>query len=341
MGHVLQRLHPFSLHAKHRPDHHCITLLSPGALIEDIVVGSGPCGELRYPSYLEGNGWRFPGLGEFQCYDRRALASLAAAAREAGHPEWGYGGPHDAGTYNSLPEETGFFRRGGSWDTPYGAFFLDWYSRQLTAHGDRIMALANQAFGQLQSVSSNLSNMSTATTSQGFASTSNGGGGSLAGANGSAADTPFAGAAAGGPSAGLQASQSGEAPQPSMPTIHEGSSSSSSGRLPGQDVNIVAALSSFANHVMNGTVDTVGRLTDGQLPANGPSGEAMEVDGGCRDAAAAPPVEGTDRASQGACHLSGRRSTCCSLLLLRVCVCCSGSWFQHVAAWQEGSMVCQ
>ena len=29
------------------------------------------------------------GVGEFQCYDRRALASLAAAAREAGHPEWG------------------------------------------------------------------------------------------------------------------------------------------------------------------------------------------------------------------------------------------------------------
>ncbi len=26
------------------------------------MVGSGPCGELRYPSYLEGNGWRFPGV---------------------------------------------------------------------------------------------------------------------------------------------------------------------------------------------------------------------------------------------------------------------------------------
>ena len=99
-------------------------------------MGCGPCGELRYPSYPEANGWRFPvggragvgmhtcgwgegreesscgasphystqfnsmppcphataapqGVGEFQCYDRRALASLAAAAREAGRPEWG------------------------------------------------------------------------------------------------------------------------------------------------------------------------------------------------------------------------------------------------------------
>lgn len=41
-----------------------------GMLIEEVVVGSGPCGELRYPSYLEANGWRFPGVGEFQCYDR-------------------------------------------------------------------------------------------------------------------------------------------------------------------------------------------------------------------------------------------------------------------------------
>lgn len=43
-------------------------------------------------------------IGEFQCYDRRALASLAAAAEQAGHAEWGYGGPHDAGNYLSQPE---------------------------------------------------------------------------------------------------------------------------------------------------------------------------------------------------------------------------------------------
>ena len=83
-------------------------------------MGTGPCGELRLPSYVEANGWRFPGAGEFQCYDRRALASLAQAAKEAGHAEWGYGGPHDAGSYNSTPEHTGFFRHNGSWESPYG-----------------------------------------------------------------------------------------------------------------------------------------------------------------------------------------------------------------------------
>lgn len=43
-------------------------------------------------------------VGEFQCYDRRALASLAESALKAGHPEWGYTGPHDSGEYNSYPE---------------------------------------------------------------------------------------------------------------------------------------------------------------------------------------------------------------------------------------------
>ena len=40
-------------------------------MLQEIQVGMGPCGELRYPSYPESNGtWRFPGIGEFQCYDK-------------------------------------------------------------------------------------------------------------------------------------------------------------------------------------------------------------------------------------------------------------------------------
>jgi len=33
-----------------------------GGLVEEVVVGAGPCGELRFPSYPEANGWRFPGV---------------------------------------------------------------------------------------------------------------------------------------------------------------------------------------------------------------------------------------------------------------------------------------
>ena len=132
-----------------------------GGAIEEVVIGTGPCGELRYPSYVETQGWRFPGVrselipncatqfttgcvvvrtsrelhsgrtqpeagsprryishvlmrclsnmcarqvGEFQCYDRRARASLSQTAEAIGRPEWGYSGPHDAGSYNSMPE---------------------------------------------------------------------------------------------------------------------------------------------------------------------------------------------------------------------------------------------
>ncbi|KFM23571.1 Beta-amylase 1, chloroplastic [Auxenochlorella protothecoides] len=118
-----------------------------GSLIEEVVVGSGPCGELRYPAYPETNGWRFPGIGEFQCYDRRALASLARAAGAAGHPEWGNSGPSNAGSYNSHPEETGFFQTwNGGWQSPQGEFFLGWYSDALLEHGERMLTAVTSVF---------------------------------------------------------------------------------------------------------------------------------------------------------------------------------------------------
>lgn len=60
-----------------------------GTVITEVTVGMGPAGELRYPSYPEGDGrWRFPGVGEFQCYDRYMLEDLKRQAEAAGHPEW-------------------------------------------------------------------------------------------------------------------------------------------------------------------------------------------------------------------------------------------------------------
>lgn len=34
-------------------------------LFIDVEVGLGPAGELRYPSYSQCLGWKFPGIGEF------------------------------------------------------------------------------------------------------------------------------------------------------------------------------------------------------------------------------------------------------------------------------------
>ncbi|KAF5451589.1 hypothetical protein F2P56_026682 [Juglans regia] len=114
-------------------------------IISIIEVGLGPCGELRYPSFPVKHGWRYPGIGEFQCYDRYMLRSLKRAAEARGHSLWARG-PDNAGSYNSRPHETGFFCDGGDYDGYYGRFFLKWYSQVLVDHGDRVLHLAKLAF---------------------------------------------------------------------------------------------------------------------------------------------------------------------------------------------------
>eukprot|EP00246_Nothoceros_aenigmaticus_P001113 TRINITY_DN1146_c0_g1_i2.p1 TRINITY_DN1146_c0_g1~~TRINITY_DN1146_c0_g1_i2.p1 ORF type:complete len:564 (+),score=76.51 TRINITY_DN1146_c0_g1_i2:34-1725(+) len=118
-------------------------------VITEIEVGLGACGELRYPSYAEKNGWKFPGVGEFQCYDKYLLKKLKAAAERRGHPEWGTG-PDNAGEYNSTPQDTEFYRNKGDYDSYYGRFFLRWYSKVLIEHGDRVLNLAVLAFDEVK-----------------------------------------------------------------------------------------------------------------------------------------------------------------------------------------------
>ncbi|XP_010523740.1 PREDICTED: beta-amylase 7 [Tarenaya hassleriana] len=114
-------------------------------IISMIDIGLGPCGELRYPSCPIKHGWRYPGIGEFQCYDKYLLKSLRKAAEARGHLFWARG-PDNAGSYNSQPHETGFFCDGGDYDDFYGRFFLKWYSQVLIDHTDRVLSLAKLAF---------------------------------------------------------------------------------------------------------------------------------------------------------------------------------------------------
>lgn len=61
----------------------------------------------------------------------------------------GLSGPHDAGHYNSSSWETGFFvSQGGSWSTPYGHFFLSWYSGLLVRHAERILTVAQEVLNK-------------------------------------------------------------------------------------------------------------------------------------------------------------------------------------------------
>ncbi len=61
----------------------------------------------------------------------------------------GLSGPHDAGHYNSSSWETGFFvSQGGNWNSPYGHFFLTWYSGLLVKHAERILSAAQQVLNK-------------------------------------------------------------------------------------------------------------------------------------------------------------------------------------------------
>lgn len=113
--------------------------------ITDLVIGLGPDCTLRYPSH-PADSWEYPGVGEFQCYDKFMLARLKACAQQVHQPPWGLGGPHDAGGYKWWPHQSGFFAQAGSWCSPYGRFFLQWYSEMLTQHASRVMSAANETF---------------------------------------------------------------------------------------------------------------------------------------------------------------------------------------------------
>ncbi|CAG7897793.1 unnamed protein product [Brassica rapa] len=119
----------------------------------EIQVGMGPCGELRYPSYPESNGTRrFSGIGEISAmkryvklvrYYRRFKHMLNHQSRRLTR---GTSGPHDAGEYKNLPEDTEFFQERWNSIYKYGKFFMDWHSGKLLEQGHKLLASAKAIF---------------------------------------------------------------------------------------------------------------------------------------------------------------------------------------------------
>ena len=52
-------------------------LFGPNGVVDEIAIGMGPCGELRYPSYDETLGWKWPEVGSLMCFDPH-MKELAA-----------------------------------------------------------------------------------------------------------------------------------------------------------------------------------------------------------------------------------------------------------------------
>lgn len=109
-------------------------------VVTELQIGVGPCGELRYPSYpMQEGKWQFPGIGEFQCFDKYLLQDLQQTI--VNHPSQSVKHailpPVDTGTYNDTPSCTTFFRRG--FETETGAFFLNWYSSKMLQHCEHVL----------------------------------------------------------------------------------------------------------------------------------------------------------------------------------------------------------
>ncbi|CAL0330864.1 unnamed protein product [Lupinus luteus] len=143
---VLRGRSPIQAYADFMRDFRDTFRPSLGFIITGVLIGMGPSGELRYPSFSSHKPNHHE-LGEFQCYDKYMLASLNACARDIDKREWGNGGPFSTGSLMQNPEHAEFFRnKGGSWNTPYGEFFLKWYSDMLLLHGERICREAETIF---------------------------------------------------------------------------------------------------------------------------------------------------------------------------------------------------
>ncbi|CAL6026997.1 Beta-amylase [Hexamita inflata] len=113
-------------------------------VIQEIQIGLGPDGELKYPSNSEN--WRFPGIGAFQSFDDLFVEQLQMKADIFGlkidYP------PLDAGDYNSRPDETEFFKFG--FKSAEGKFFTQFYQDKLIQHAVDVIDGARQAFEGLK-----------------------------------------------------------------------------------------------------------------------------------------------------------------------------------------------
>ncbi|MFB2581691.1 family 14 glycosylhydrolase [Herbiconiux sp. P15] len=127
--------------------------------IQEITVGTGPAGELRYPSYAKhdsmvaGDPAGYPRRGTFQSYSPAAVRAFAdwAVARYGSvagvSSAWGIPGL----TYSMISPPTDhdrFITSGSYRSIAYGRDFTRWYSESLLSHGRSVMERAIGAFDE-------------------------------------------------------------------------------------------------------------------------------------------------------------------------------------------------
>jgi len=119
-----------------------------GDTIQEMQVGMGPCGELRYPSYMMSKGWNYPGVGLVVADDKGMRRMLKEAvgmeALPAGLPD----------KQNALPDDAAIFRAGDpateGFRTGDGKKFFEWYTSALIEYGRMLLTQASEALKHLE-----------------------------------------------------------------------------------------------------------------------------------------------------------------------------------------------
>ncbi|KAA8497044.1 Beta-amylase 1, chloroplastic [Porphyridium purpureum] len=123
----------------------CVQLepfMGKAPVVTEIQIGCGPCGEVRFPSYRMHKGkWSFPGIGSFQCFDRRMRQSLQQSVKQQGKPEL-FAEPVVC-RYNDTLQSSEFFGTHSSelpqYSSERGRFFMEWYSECLVKHMNDVL----------------------------------------------------------------------------------------------------------------------------------------------------------------------------------------------------------
>ncbi len=115
-------------------------------IIDSIHIGTGPAGELRYPSYNAAAGWTYPSRGKLQAYSNVAKASFQSAMQTKygtiGALNSAWGTTLTAWTQISPPTDGDNFFIGGT-TSNYGKDFLGWYQGVLKQHLADVMTKAH------------------------------------------------------------------------------------------------------------------------------------------------------------------------------------------------------
>ncbi|MEO5371453.1 MAG: family 14 glycosylhydrolase [Magnetococcus sp. DMHC-1] len=150
--------------------------LAKAGAFPELNISLGPAGELRYPSYNESDGWKFPDRGFFQCYGRLARQSFREWAQnrlewlerdnpDAASNSWivfQRNAAHGTDLYENIRPPGGEYaplqlpharadesmRNIDYMNNEYGQDFTRWYHECLLEHGKTLLREANSSFSK-------------------------------------------------------------------------------------------------------------------------------------------------------------------------------------------------